>query len=75
MNLIHGCKGVSNVIEKYGRRLRDVASEATLKALQEMPMDSVEPVHYGEKSEDDIEPVQYGAKTEDEEIPQIISDS
>ena len=74
MNLIHGCKGVSNVIEKYGRRLRDVASEATLKALQELPMDSVEPVHYGEKTED-VEPVQYGAKAEEEEIPQIITDS
>ena len=38
MNLIHGCKGVSNVIEKYGRRLRDVAPEAL--QLQDTPDES-----------------------------------
>ena len=50
MNLIHGCKGVSNVIEKYGRRLRDVAPEA----LQDIPDESAVAPKYEATSEDII---------------------
>ena len=50
MNLTHGCKGVSNVIEKYGRRLRDVAPEA----LQDIPDESDVAPNYEAKSEDII---------------------
>ena len=50
MNLIHGCKGVSNVIEKYGRRLRDVAPEA----LQDNAEEPAAISNYGVKSDDII---------------------
>ena len=50
MNHNHGTKGVTNVIEKYGRRLRDVAPEA----LQDISEEPATIPNYGAKSDDII---------------------